>query len=291
MPSPFPGMDPYLERHNVWPDVHSALIVATRDALAPQVAPAYYVAIEERMYIVALDSAEFVGRPDVAIITAPIEARPARQTETITAVANVAQTVVLPQFEEVHERYLEIRDAQTHAVVTAIEILSPSNKAPGEGREAYEEKRRQVLSTRTNLVEVDLLRGGEAHGDAAAAAGRLPHFSQGRLGTSSGTALCVQHTPGTARSASAITSGRARGAAAHQPTSRRHLYAGTLRPPNRLPSATRAAAITAGRCMGRRIAAHPRIAIIRARACLPWLCGTAYICIATVSAASSHRPD
>jgi len=46
-------------------------------------------------------------------------------------------------------------------VVTAIEILSPSNKAPGEGREAYEEKRRQVLSTRTNLIEIDLLRGGK----------------------------------------------------------------------------------------------------------------------------------
>jgi hypothetical protein len=160
MPSPFPGMDPYLERRNVWSDVHSALIVATRDALAPQVAPVYYVAIEERMYIVASDSTEFIGRPDVAIIAAPIEARPAGQAETTAAVVSVAQTVVLPQFEEVHERYLEIRDAQTHVVVTAIEILSPSNKAPGEGREAYEEKRRQVLSTRANLVEIDLLRGG-----------------------------------------------------------------------------------------------------------------------------------
>jgi Protein of unknown function (DUF4058) len=161
MPSPFPGMDPYLERRHVWPDVHSALIVATRDALAPQVAPAYYVAIEERMYIVALDSAEFIGRPDVAIITAPTQARPPSEAETATAVASVAQTVVLPQFEEVRERYLEIRDVQTHAVVTAIEMLSPSNKAPGEGREAYEEKRRQVLSTLTNLVEIDLLRGGK----------------------------------------------------------------------------------------------------------------------------------
>jgi hypothetical protein len=161
MPSPFPGMDPYLERRHVWPDVHSALIVATRDALAPQVAPAYYVAIEERMYIVALDSAEFIGRPDVAIITAPTQAQPAREAETATAVASVVQTVVLPQFEEVRERYLEIRDVQTHAVVTAIEMLSPSNKAPGEGREAYEEKRRQVLSTLTNLLEIDLLRGGK----------------------------------------------------------------------------------------------------------------------------------
>ena len=90
MPSPFPGMDPYLERRNVWPDVHSALIVATRDTLAPQVAPAYYVAIEERMYIVVLDSAECIGRPDVAISTAPREARPASQAETTTAIAGVA---------------------------------------------------------------------------------------------------------------------------------------------------------------------------------------------------------
>jgi hypothetical protein len=161
MPSPFPGMDPYLERRQVWPDVHSALIVATRDALAPQVAPAYYVAIEERAYIVALKSADFIGRPDVAIITAPTGLLPAIEAETATAVASVAQTVVLPQFEEVRERYLEIRDVQTHAVVTAIEILSPSNKTPGDGREAYEEKRRQVLSTLTNLVEIDLLRGGK----------------------------------------------------------------------------------------------------------------------------------
>src|SRR5215467_14007979 len=96
MPSPFPGMDPYLERRNIWPDVHSALIVTTQNALAPQVAPTYYVAIEERIYIVALDSAEFVERPDVAIITAPREARPASQPETATAIASVAQTVVLP---------------------------------------------------------------------------------------------------------------------------------------------------------------------------------------------------
>ena len=64
----------------------------------------------------------------------------------------MAQTVVLPQFEEVHERYLEIRDVQTHAVVTAIEILSPSNKAPGEGREVYEEKRgRRYQRAQTSL--------------------------------------------------------------------------------------------------------------------------------------------
>jgi hypothetical protein len=161
MPSPFPGMDPYLERRDIWPDVHGAMIVAMRDALAPQVAPAYYVAIEERAYIIAVDTAECIGRPDVAVDTAAGEVRPAAEADTEAAVTNLAQTVVLPQFEEVHERYLEIRAVRTHAVVTAIEMLSPSNKVPGQGREAYEEKRRQVLSTLTNLVEIDLLRGGE----------------------------------------------------------------------------------------------------------------------------------
>ena len=49
----------------------------------------------------------------------------------------------------------------TGKVVTVLELLSPANKSPGEGRRLYEEKRLQVLGTRTHLVEVDLLRGGE----------------------------------------------------------------------------------------------------------------------------------
>jgi hypothetical protein len=47
-------------------------------------------------------------------------------------------------------------------VITAIEILSPKNKRSGEGRQAYERKRNQVLaSMTTHLVEIDLLRGGQ----------------------------------------------------------------------------------------------------------------------------------
>ncbi|HIE27097.1 TPA: DUF4058 family protein [Candidatus Poribacteria bacterium] len=162
MPSPFPGMDPYLEGRNIWPDVHSALIVAIRDVLAPQVAPAYYVAIEERTYIIEEEMEGFVGRPDAAIIAVPSNAesyggrRKEQQSPTF-----IAQTVNLPLFEKVREGYLEIHDARTHAVVTVIEVLSPSNKAPGAERDEYESKRRQVLATLTNLVEIDLLRAGE----------------------------------------------------------------------------------------------------------------------------------
>jgi hypothetical protein len=50
----------------------------------------------------------------------------------------------------------------TNEVVTVLEILSPANKRPGEGRDQYLRKRRVILSSLTNLVEIDLLRGGEA---------------------------------------------------------------------------------------------------------------------------------
>ena len=40
MPSPFPGMDPYLEGY-LWPDVHSALAGKIRQQLAPLLRPRY----------------------------------------------------------------------------------------------------------------------------------------------------------------------------------------------------------------------------------------------------------
>jgi hypothetical protein len=46
-------------------------------------------------------------------------------------------------------------------VVTVIELLSPKNKRPGEGRIAYLRKRNQVLASVSHLVEIDLLRGGQ----------------------------------------------------------------------------------------------------------------------------------
>ena len=45
MPSPFPGMDPYLEGY-LWPDVHSALAHKIRQQLAPQIQPNYVARIE-----------------------------------------------------------------------------------------------------------------------------------------------------------------------------------------------------------------------------------------------------
>jgi hypothetical protein len=55
--------------------------------------------------------------------------------------------------------FLEIRDRLDREVVTVIELLSPSNKRPGPDREQYLAKRREILRSPSNLVEIDLLRG------------------------------------------------------------------------------------------------------------------------------------
>lgn len=68
MPSPFPGMDPYLEAPGLWPNVHNSLIVALRDGLAPQLRPRYHGALEERSVRLTSDDLMFITRPDLAVV-------------------------------------------------------------------------------------------------------------------------------------------------------------------------------------------------------------------------------
>lgn len=136
MPSPFPGMDPYLESPEFWPEVYSRLIVAIADTLAPSLHPKYYAAIEKRTYLDTPEDSIFVGIPDVSVADRN-EDRPALQQGTLSTVTrSQPEIVTLPILEEITERYLEIRDTETAAVITTIEILSPRNKRVGEGRSA-----------------------------------------------------------------------------------------------------------------------------------------------------------
>jgi hypothetical protein len=158
MPSPFPGMDPYLEHPALWPDVHQRLIVALADSLGPTLRPRYRVAVEERVYVTDVEGPLFIGRPDVSVVNAG----PPTGMGTSAPIALVEPRVVeVPLPDRIREGYLEVRDIATGQVVTMVELLSPTNKRAGEGRRLYEEKRLQVLGTRIHLVEIDLLRGGE----------------------------------------------------------------------------------------------------------------------------------
>jgi Protein of unknown function (DUF4058) len=161
MPTPFAGMDPYLEHPGLWEDVHTRLIVAIADVLGPQVRPRYRVAMERRTYLAVLmpDEYELVGKPDVLIASSSEAALPAAVTATSTIGAPYVGELPMP--DEVVERYLEVRDVATGEVITAIEILSPINKLTREGRSQYERKRLKVLGSDTHLVEIDLLRSGE----------------------------------------------------------------------------------------------------------------------------------
>lgn len=159
MPTPFPGMDPYVERRGLWEEVHTGLIAEIQQFLGPLVRPRYRVAVERRAYVAVLAPDDLIGKPDVLVVS------PAREPDRI-ALAGATPTAVLPQVatlpmaEEVVERYLEIRETTTGDVVTVIEILSHSNKIPRQGRAQYERKRLAVLASLTHLVEIDLLRSG-----------------------------------------------------------------------------------------------------------------------------------
>ncbi len=160
MPSPFPGMNPYLEHPEIWPGVHHWLIIEIARFLSPKLRPKYRVAVEVRMYETPSENSLLVGIPDLIV---------KRSSTTTTAITNVAvaapttqpSKVTVPVPEIIKEGYLEIREVGTEAVITSIEILSPANKRSGKGRQIYEKKRLQVLGSLTHLVEIDLLRAGE----------------------------------------------------------------------------------------------------------------------------------
>jgi hypothetical protein len=175
MPTPFPGMDPYLEHPARWTNLHARLTVGLANALGERLPPGYVVNIQERVYVGTLDLPPVPKTitPDVALC-APL----AEGTQPWTATATEPVVVHVPVTYEARDAYLEIRDARSgEEVVTVIELLSPAKKQPGNGWEPYLAKRRQVLDSRSNLVEIDLLRGG----DRMPIVERVPRYDYGFL--------------------------------------------------------------------------------------------------------------
>ncbi len=154
MPSPFPGMNPYLELSALWHEFHNRLIVAISDTLTPALQPMYYVAIETRTYLDDDHHELLVGIPDAIVLTT---SKTPIATQAI-ATQPLPKQIRLPMSIEVKERYLEVREVGTHQVITVIEVLSPKNKRKGEGRTIYEKKRQRILSSSSHLIEIDLLR-------------------------------------------------------------------------------------------------------------------------------------
>jgi hypothetical protein len=155
MATPFPGMDPYLEHPILWSSVNLRLNVALANQLGPRLRPRYVASVEERVFIEGPDQQRI---PDVWIQ----KARPKARGPTADAGATAASPLVAEVEElEIHEPYIAILDRyQDFRVVTVIEVVSPSNKAAGAGRDSYQAKQREIRATECHLVEIDLLRHG-----------------------------------------------------------------------------------------------------------------------------------
>ncbi len=161
MPSPFPGMNPFLEQEDAWSDFHLRFITTAAEEIGKQVRPAYIVKVDRNVYVHELpeDGLALLGRPDIYLAEESGEQRAARPTASAVVAAPTRARLVPLTITE-RQAFLEIRDGADRKLVTAIELLSPSNKEHGSDRDQYLAKRNRYLDTGVHLVEIDLLRGG-----------------------------------------------------------------------------------------------------------------------------------
>ena len=152
MPSPFPGMDPYLENPDIFPDFHDSVITYLREAIQASLPPPYFAALGRRVWIEV--SRRTVG-PDVQIQRAGSGmSSPRPEVSRASAIANmpIARPVTVKvTHDEFREPFVEIliRGDEGKRLVTSIEVLSLSNKTPGEqGRELYVRNRRSFFRAR-----------------------------------------------------------------------------------------------------------------------------------------------
>lgn len=125
MPSPFPGMDPYLEDETIWPVFHHQFVLCLYQILLPGLIDRYRARVGQRAYVT-----------EQALFTSILR-------------------------EEHHEDYIEIRQRNDGKLVTLIEVVSPRNKKTPQGRASYLEKRKESKSVAANLVEIDLVLQGQ----------------------------------------------------------------------------------------------------------------------------------
>jgi uncharacterized protein DUF4058 len=159
MPSPFPGMDPYLEG-SYWSTVHTQLVPEIARQLSPKIHPKYLALTSRRFFMdepdeVGLTLAEMY--PDIGLAHADQGPPVSEAAATALAPPPLRMVTVVPA--PVPQLTVEIRDVDNQALVTAIEVLSPANKR-GPGRKQYLAKRKRLLYSSANLVEIDLLRVG-----------------------------------------------------------------------------------------------------------------------------------
>ncbi len=169
MPSPFPGMDPYLEKNPPFHELHTQILAEAQGLLQPQLVPRYLAWMENHLSEGSVwDGPEVISlerkEPDLTLTT---EAGKKSKLGSTVVLARPSASAT----EELDEDDLELRkqrriviyiNSKPRLAVASIELLSPSNKERGStGRKRYLEKRSSALHGGLHWIEIDLLRGGQ----------------------------------------------------------------------------------------------------------------------------------
>jgi hypothetical protein len=125
MPSPFPGMDPYLEHPKLWPVFQHQLLACLYQILLPGLVDRYRARVGTRNYV-----------SEMPLFTSIIR-------------------------DEYTEEFVEIRSRNDGKLVTLLEVVSPANKTTPAGRQAYLDKRKEAVLQRAAVVEIDLVLQGK----------------------------------------------------------------------------------------------------------------------------------
>lgn len=125
MPSPFPGMDPYLEHPKIWPAFQHHLLACLYQILLPGLVDRYRARVGTRCYV-----------SEMPLFTSIIR-------------------------DEYSEEFIEIRSRTDNKLVTLLEVVSPANKTTAAGRQAYLAKRKEAVAQRAGIVEIDLVLQGK----------------------------------------------------------------------------------------------------------------------------------
>ncbi len=157
MQCPFPGMDPFIESDN-WQDFHLVLTAEMKRQLAPQL-PSYYQ-LSAELVVKRDESPEgeepVTYRPDIGVSLTEPDASSLQDSGGMAALTAPTRKGMAPLYRQ---RELRIRDGRNRRLVTAIEVLSPSNKRGG-GLVTHMEKLRAYWASAVHTVDIDLLRGG-----------------------------------------------------------------------------------------------------------------------------------
>ena len=157
--SPFPGMDPWLERY--WSDIHHRLITTFADQIQDQLPRGLYASIEVTVYISDEEDNQGKMIPDVGVFNPDSNGAGNTRSASQSNIAVATPYRIKLPAGPIEEGHVVIRSLEDHdRLVTVIEVLSPTNKVDRRGRDEYKQKREQYYNARANLVEIDLLRRG-----------------------------------------------------------------------------------------------------------------------------------